>query len=71
MLIQKQFIDLVNARRPRAYVVLAHYVKLLARFDMSWVIGDTGESPGDPKSVVSRLASAPGLVVAEVGLTRL
>ena len=44
MLVQKQFIDLVDARQPRALVMLAPYFKLLGRFNMMWWISDTGQT---------------------------
>lgn len=41
-LIPKRFIDMVEERRPRALVILAHYFAYLARFREIWWIGDSG-----------------------------
>jgi hypothetical protein len=41
-LIPKAFFDLVEERRPRAFVILAHYFGHLASFKDIWWIGDAG-----------------------------
>ena len=41
-IVRKAFIDLVEQRRPRALVILAHYFALLTRFKDVWFIGDAG-----------------------------
>lgn len=41
-IIPKYFFDIVEERRPRAWVILAHYFAYLARFKDLWWIGDSG-----------------------------
>ena len=41
-LIPKEFFNMVEERRPRALVILAHYFAYLARFRDIWYLGDAG-----------------------------
>jgi hypothetical protein len=43
MYIERRFIDLVEERRPRALVILAHYFALVTTLKRIWWIGDCGE----------------------------
>lgn len=42
MMVRRRFVDLVEERRPRALVILAHYFALLAMLRGYWWLGDVG-----------------------------
>ncbi|KJK86263.1 hypothetical protein H633G_09884 [Metarhizium anisopliae BRIP 53284] len=42
LLVDARFVDMVDEKRPRALVVMAHYFALLAMLRGFWWVGDAG-----------------------------